>query len=74
MNRKMEMNVGMLKNLIKNLPDDTQVFVACEGYCNYDFGNNEPLEDTDTFVIVNDGKLFITDNCAVKIDAEGNTL
>lgn len=70
----MEMNVGMLKELINDLPDDTQVFVACEGYCNYDFGNNEPLEDTDTFAIVQDGKLFITDNCAVKIDAEGNTL
>lgn len=70
----MKMNVGMLKNLIKDLTDETQVFVACEGYCNYDFENNEPLEDTDTFAIVHDGKLFMTDSCAVEIDTDGNTL
>lgn len=69
----MEMNVGMLKELIKDLQNDTQVFVACEGYCNYDFKSQKPLENTDTFAIVHDGKLFITDNCAVKIDADGNT-
>lgn len=70
----MEMNVGMLKELIKDLSDDTQVFVACEGYCNYDFENNRPYEDTDTFAIIHDGRLFITDNCAVEIDEKGNTL
>lgn len=70
----MEMNVGMLKELIKDLSDDTQVFVACEGYCNYDFENNKPYEDTDTFAIIHDGRLFITDNCAVEIDEKGNTL
>lgn len=70
----MEMNVGMLKELIKDLSDDTQVFVACEGYCNYDFENNKPYEDTDTFAIIYDGRLFITDNCAVEIDEKGNTL
>lgn len=70
----MKMNVGMLKDLIKDLPDDTQIFVACEGYCNYDFDNNEASEDTDTFAIIHDGKLFITDECAVEIDEDGNTL
>lgn len=70
----MKMNVGMLKDLIKDLPDDTQIFVACEGYCNYDFDNNKTLEDTDTFAIIHDGKLFITDECAVEIDEDGNTL
>lgn len=70
----MEMNVGMLKELIKDLPDDTQIFVACEGYCNYDFKNQKPFEDTDTFVIIHDGKLFITDDCAVEIDRYGSTL
>lgn len=70
----MEMNVGMLKNLIKDLPDNTQVFVACQGYCNFDFENNKPCMDTDTFAVVHDGKLFITDECIVKIDKDGNTL
>ena len=60
----MEMNVGLLKEIIKNLPDDMPVFVGCEGYCNYDFETGQPYEDTDTFGIVHDGKLFIVDNGA----------
>ena len=62
----MEMNVGKLKEIIKNLPDDTPVFVACQGYCNYDFDHMQPVADTDTFGIVHDGKLFITDEYAVE--------
>lgn len=62
----MEMNVGKLKEIIKNLPNDMPVFVACQGYCNYDFDREQPCEDTDTFGIVHDGKLFITDDCAVE--------
>lgn len=69
----MEMNVGYLKDLIKDLPDDMPVFVACQGYCNYDFDRKQPCEDTDTFGIVHDGKLFITDDCAVDI-GNGETL
>ena len=64
---KMEMNIGNLKQLINDLPDDMPVFVACEGHCNYDFRRGLPREDTDTFVIVRDGKLFITDECTVNI-------
>lgn len=63
---KMEMNVGYLKDVIKDLPDDTPVFVACQGYCNYDFDHMQPVADTDTFGIVHDGKLFITDEYAVE--------
>lgn len=62
----MKMNVGKLKDIIKNLPDDMPVFVACQGYCNYNFDRGQPCEDTDTFGIVHDGKLFITDECAVE--------
>ena len=69
----MEMNVGKLKEIIKNLPNDMPVFVACQGYCNYDFDRGQPCEDTDTFGIVHDGKLFITDECAVDI-GDGETL
>ena len=69
----MEMNVGYLKEIIKDLPDDMPVFVACEGYCNYDFDRGQPCEDTDTFGIVHDGKLFITDDCSVDI-GNGETL
>lgn len=69
----MEMNVGKLKEIIKDLPDDMPIFVACEGYCNYDFERGQTFEDTDTFGIVYDGKLFITDDCAVDI-GNGGTL
>ena len=69
----MEMNVGKLKEIIKNMPDDMQVFVGCEGYCNYDFKNRRPMEDTDTFGIVYDGKLFITDPCAIETE-DGTTI
>lgn len=58
---KPEMNVGYLKELIKDLPDDMPVFVACNGYCNYDFVNQKPLDDTDTFALVRNGKLIISD-------------
>lgn len=70
----MEINVGLLKKIIKDLPDNMPVFVACQGYCNYDFDNNRPYNDTDTFAVIHDGKLFITDDCAVEIDKDGNTL
>ena len=63
---KMEMNVGYLKNVIKDLPDDMPVFVCCQGYTNFDFKAGEPCENTDTFAIVHEDKLFITDNCAVE--------
>lgn len=69
----MEMNVGKLKEIIKDLPDDMPVFVACQGYCNYNFDRKQPFDDTDTFGIIYDGKLFITDNCAVDI-GNGETL
>ena len=69
----MEMNVGYLKDVIKDLPDDMPVFVACQGYCNYNFGSKQPFEGTDTFGIVHDGKLFITDDCSVDI-GNGETL
>lgn len=70
---KIEMNVGKLKEILKDLPDDMQVFVSCDGFCNYDFDYDCPCEDTDTFGIVHDGKLFITDDCAVDI-GNGETL
>ena len=69
----MEMNIGKLKEIIKDLPDDMQVFVACEGYCNYDFDRGQPCKEIDTFGVVHDGKLFITDDCAVDI-GNGETL
>lgn len=69
----MEMNIGKLKDIIKDLPDDMLVFVACQGYCNYNFDCKQAREDTDTFGIVHDGKLFITDDCSVDI-GNGETL
>lgn len=61
-----EMNVGYLRDLIKDLPDDMPVFVACHEECNYDFYRKQPCKETNTFGIVYDGKLFITDDCAVE--------
>ena len=43
-----------------------QRLAACQGYCNYDFIKQKPLEDTDTFAIVCDGKLIISDPYAVE--------
>lgn len=70
----MEMNVGMLKQVIENLMDSTPVFVTCQGNCNYDFKNKRPCDKTDTFAIVFDDKLFITDDYAVEVDNNGNTI
>ena len=59
---KMEMNVGKLKQELADLPDDMPVYVSCEGYTNYH------TSDTDTFAIVSNGKLIISDACTVEID------
>ncbi len=69
----MEMNVGKLKEILKDLPDDMLVFVGCEGYCNYDFKEGQPMDGTDAFGIVHDGKLFITDECAIETET-GETI
>lgn len=45
----MEMNITMLKDIIKDLPDDMKVFVGCQGYSNYNFKQNKPCDETDTF-------------------------
>lgn len=66
-------NVGSLKELIKDLPDDMPVFVGCQGYTNYDFKNQKPFDDTDMFVIPYKGKLFITDEIAIETE-DGNTI
>lgn len=70
----MEMTVKKLKEEIANLPDNMLVFVACEGYCNYNFEEKQPFDGTDTFAIVHEGKLFLTDDAAVEIDDKGNTI
>lgn len=70
---RMEMNVGLLKEVIKDLPDDMPIFVGCEGYTNYDFENGKLVEDDDTFTIVHNGKLFITDSAAIE-DENGDII
>lgn len=69
----MEMNVGLLKEIISDLPDNMPVFVGCKGNCNYDFGNEKPCDRTDTFAIVHDGKLFIIDEQHIET-GNGETL
>lgn len=68
------MNVGHLKEVIDNLPDNMEVFVGCQGYTNYDFEANRFYDHSDTFCIVHDGKLFIVDEGAIEIDKDGNTI
>jgi len=65
------MQAGDLKEILDAVPDDAKVFVACEGYCNYDFKNAAAKEGTETFAIMRDGNLFITDACAVDDEAGG---
>jgi hypothetical protein len=67
------MNIKMLKEIIRELPDDMEVFVGCQGYSNYNFNESKCLEDSDTLSIVYDGKLFIIDSCALE-DANGITI
>lgn len=73
MDNKKITNVGYLKELIKYFPDDMPVFVGCQGYTNYDFKNQKPFDDTDTFVIEYKGKLFITDEAAIETE-DDNTI
>lgn len=73
MDNKNVINVGYLKEQIKDLPDDMPVFVGCQGYTNYDFKNQKPFNDTDTFVIPYKGKLFITDAVCIETE-DGNTI
>lgn len=68
-----KMTVKTLKQLIDDLPDDMEVFVGCQGYTNYDFKNRKRHEDSDTFTIVHEGKLFITDSCAIET-GNGDTI
>lgn len=70
--QEIEMTVGYLKDLLEmdNYPDDTQVFVACGGHCNYDFENDEPRNGTETFMIYHDDKIFITDELDYGINGE----
>lgn len=58
---KMEMNVGYLKSLLNDCPDDLPVFVACNGNSNFLFNSNKPRSGTDTFVICDGEKVIITD-------------
>lgn len=60
---KVEMTVGYLKDLLDmyDCPDDTQIFVACGGECNYDFENDEPDRGTETFMFYDGDKIIITD-------------
>lgn len=66
-------NVGSLKELIKDLPDDMPVFVGCQGYTNYDFKNQKPFDDEKTCVIPYKGKLFITDEVYIETE-DGKTI
>jgi len=65
---KMEMNVGKLKQELADLPDDMPVYVSCEGYCNYN--KIKRTGGTDTYAIVKNDKLFITDEVTVEVDGE----
>ena len=70
MDNKNITNVGSLRELIKDLPDNMPVFVGCQGYTNYDKETKSMRKDNDTFAIVHDGKMFITDECAVDLGDE----
>ena len=53
-----------LKKVLENLPEDMEVFVACEGYSNWNFKEDRPWNDDPTLYEIIDGKLFICDSCA----------
>ena len=67
------MKVSELKKQINDLPDEMEVFVGCQGYTNFDFEEDKRCEDGETVVILHEGKLFITDECAVETN-DGTTI
>ena len=67
------MTIEYLKEIIKDLPGDMEVFVGCQGYTNYDFANECMFDGSDTFAIEHEEKLFITDECAIE-DQLGKTI
>ena len=64
------MKIGDLKEIIKDLPYNMEVFVGCQGYSNFNFAVGKPFDDDETFAIVHDGKLFITDTCAIEVEED----
>jgi hypothetical protein len=56
-----EMTVKQLKDILEHLPDDTQVYVCCEGYTNY------TTENPSTYTTINGKGLFISDEKAVDL-------
>lgn len=66
------MKVSELKALLENLPNNMDIYVGCQGYSNYDFKHsnlwNNVNNECDTRVRQINGKLFITDSCALECD------
>ena len=58
------LTVRRLKEILSTLSDDMEVYVACEGYSNWNFKENRQWPDQETVYKVMDGKLFICDGCA----------
>lgn len=60
------MTKGELLRKIEHLPDNTEIFVGCQGYSNHNFSVGDYYTDEDTFCIEHNGKLFICDSCAIE--------
>ena len=50
-------SVSLIEN--RRLP----VYVCCQGYSNYNFKEGKRWEDSPTYLILNDDKIFIADSC-----------
>lgn len=61
------MKVRELIEQLMKLPEDANVYVACQGYDNYDPEENSGYWDGDeTQVVVVDGKVFVADSCHIE--------
>ena len=59
--------VKELKEFIKKMPDNTPIYVGCEGYTNYAVnGENSNSASNTRLLLTEDGSLIICDNCVLE--------
>ena len=61
------MTVKKLMEILAEQPEDANVYVACQGYDNYDPKHHTTYSGgDDTYVLKAQGQLFICDGCRIE--------
>ena len=61
------MTVKKLIEMLKEQNPDSEIFVSCQGYNNYDYKEKTHREDDGTYLLKKDGQLFIADTCEIEL-------